>query len=115
MYAAQQRLIGYLQKDGISVKFGKLLKDPDPKGTYHEKGVDVQIAVDMIKFARENKYDVALLLSSDSDLIPAVKEVKSFNKEIVYMGVKRIPTPEQLKLLQAKNKDPYAISYGLMR
>lgn len=115
MYADQQRLVGYLQKDGISIKFGKLLKDPDSKGTYHEKGVDVQIAVEMIRFARENKYDIAYLLSSDSDLIPAVKEVKSFGKEIVYIGVKKVPSPEQLKLLQEQNKDPFGISYGLMK
>jgi len=113
MYASQQRLAGYLQNDGISLKYGKLLKYPG--GVYHEKGVDVQIAVEMIRFARQNKYDVAYLLSSDSDLIPAVKEVKSLGKDVVYIGVKRVPTPEQLKAFQEQKKDPYAISYGLMK
>lgn len=115
MYAAQQRLAGYLQKENIFIKYGKLLREPIPSGVYHEKGVDVQIAVEMIRFARQTKYDVAYLLSSDSDLIPAVKEVKSFEKEIVYVGVKRIPTPEALKSLQEQKKDPYAISYGLTK
>ncbi|OGM97092.1 MAG: hypothetical protein A3B86_03085 [Candidatus Yanofskybacteria bacterium RIFCSPHIGHO2_02_FULL_38_22b] len=115
MYADQQRLVGYLQKENISVKFGKLLKDPDSKGAYHEKGVDVQIAVEMIRFARENKYDIAYLISSDSDLLSAVQEVKSFKKEISYIGVKLIPSPEQLEELRRQNKDLYAISYALTK
>lgn len=115
MYAAQQRLVGYLQKENIFIKYGKLLREPHPSGIYHEKGVDVQIAVEMMRFAFQNKYDVAYLLSSDSDLIPAVKEVRSLGKEVVYIGVKRIPTPEALKTLLDQKKDPYAISYGLMR
>lgn len=115
MYAAQQRLAGYLQKENIFIKYGKLLREPNPSGIYHEKGVDVQIAVEMIRFARQNKYDVVYLVSSDSDLIPAVKEVKSLQKEVVYVGVKRIPTPEALKNLQEQKKDPYGISYGLTK
>jgi uncharacterized LabA/DUF88 family protein len=115
MYAAQQRLAGYLQKEGISIHYGKLLREPNSSGIYHEKGVDVQIAVEMIRFARQDKYDVAYLLSSDSDLIPAVREVKSFEKEVVYIGVKRIPTTEMLKILQGQKKDPHAISYGLTK
>lgn len=115
MYAAQQRLVGYLQKENIFIKYGKLLREPRHSGIYHEKGVDVQIAVEMIRYARQNEYDVAYLLSSDSDLIPAVKEVKSLGKEVVYIGVKKIPIPEQLKALQEQKKDPYAISYGLTK
>jgi uncharacterized LabA/DUF88 family protein len=114
MYAAQQRLVGYLQKNGIFLRYGKLLHYPDSE-IYHEKGVDVKIAVEMIRFARENKFDVAYLLSSDSDLIPAVKEVKTFNKQVVYIGVKRIPSPEMLKVFEQQKKDPYAISYGLSK
>ena len=53
MYADQQRLAGYLQQESIFTKYGKLLRDPNPGGKYHEKGVDVQIAVEMIRFARE--------------------------------------------------------------
>ncbi|MBI3638163.1 NYN domain-containing protein [Candidatus Wolfebacteria bacterium] len=115
MYAAQQRLAGYLQKEKIFIKYGKLLREPNPSGVYHEKGVDVQIAVEMIRFALQKKYDIAYLISSDSDLIPAVKEVRALGKEVVYIGVKRIPTPKELQTLQEQNKDPYAISYGLTK
>lgn len=114
MYAAQQRLAAHLQNQGIS-KYGKLLKDPSPNGVYHEKGVDVQIAVDMIKLARENFYDAAYLLSSDSDLVPAVREVKLLGKSVIYVGLKKIPSPDELKVLQEKKKDPYCISYALTK
>lgn len=115
MYASQQRLAAHLKNQGIEIKYGKLLKEPSQSGIYHEKGVDVQIAVDMIKLARENFYDIAYLLSSDSDLIPAVEEVKFLKKTVIYVGVKRIPTLEQLKILQEQKKDPYCISYGLTK
>jgi Protein of unknown function DUF88. len=36
----------------------------------------------MAKLARLNKYDTAFLLSSDTDLIPAIEEVFSFNKKV---------------------------------
>jgi len=85
LYADQQRLIGKLQQQEIDITFGQLLRHPD--GTFHEKGVDVRLAVEMIRFAREDRYDIAYLLSSDTDLVAAVEEVKSFNKKVYYVGV----------------------------
>ena len=41
----------------------------------------------MIRLARENRYDQAYLLSSDTDLVPAVEEVHSFGKTVQYVGV----------------------------
>ncbi len=38
-----------------------------------EKGVDTLIATDMIRLAWENAYDLAVIASSDSDLVPAVE------------------------------------------
>ena len=40
-----------------------------------EKGIDVRIALDMVRLAREAAYDVAILFSSDQDLSEAVAEV----------------------------------------
>ena len=84
MYANQQKLFRKLQSQNIVVVLGQLIKHPDK--TYHEKGVDVRLAVEMIRFARENKYDTAYLISSDTDLVPAVEEVKTFGKEVLYVG-----------------------------
>lgn len=84
MYADQQRLIAKLQQQKIFVTLGQLIRHPDK--TYHEKGVDVRLAVEMIRFAREDKYDNGYLLSSDTDLVPAIEEVQSFGKTIQYIG-----------------------------
>ncbi|MCG2690160.1 NYN domain-containing protein [Candidatus Parcubacteria bacterium] len=84
MYADQQRLFFNLQRKQVKIILGQLIQHPDK--SYHEKGVDVKLAVEMIRFARQDKYDVAYLLSSDTDLVPAVEEVLSFNKKVKYIG-----------------------------
>lgn len=98
MYAAQQRLVGKLQQQNVNIIFGELIKHPDK--TYHEKWVDVRLAVEMIRFARENKYDVAYLVSSDTDLVAAVEEVMAFGKEVQYVGT---PNGQSFGLSKASN------------
>jgi uncharacterized LabA/DUF88 family protein len=61
-------------------------------GVYHEKGVDVKIAVDLLVGAYENIYDVAILVSSDTDLIPAIQKVKQLGKEVEYIGFSHQPS-----------------------
>lgn len=85
LYANQQRLIAKLQQQKIFVVLGQLIQHPDK--SYHEKGVDVRLAVEMIRFARLNKYDQAYLVSSDTDLVPAIEEVQSFSKTVQYVGI----------------------------
>ena len=46
-----------------------------------EKGIDVRIALDMVRLARERAYDVALILSQDQDLTEAVDEIKAIARE----------------------------------
>ena len=80
MFNNQQRLFRKLQKQNIKIILGHLIRHQD--GTYHEKGVDVRLAVEMIRLARENKFDQAILISSDTDLVAGVEEVQSFNKKV---------------------------------
>ena len=87
MYADQQKLIRKLQQQRIEVVLGQLIQHPDK--SFHEKGVDVRLAVEMIRLAREDKYDVAYLLSSDTDLVAAVEEVQSVGKTVQYVGTAR--------------------------
>ncbi len=52
-----------------------------------EKGIDVKIATDLIIAAIDNQYDSAIIVSSDTDLIPAIDIVKyRFKKNIEYVG-----------------------------
>ncbi len=85
LYSDQQRLIGKLQQQNITITFGQVIRHPDK--THHEKGVDVRLAVEMIRYARQDKYDIAFLASSDTDLVAAVQEVQSIGKTIQYVGI----------------------------
>jgi uncharacterized LabA/DUF88 family protein len=55
-----------------------------------EKGVDTLIVTDMIRLAWENAYDMAVLASSDRDLIPAVKYLDQKGKKVVHAGFREI-------------------------
>ncbi|MBI3232341.1 MAG: NYN domain-containing protein [Candidatus Doudnabacteria bacterium] len=84
MYANQQKLFGKLQQQEVAIIVGHLIRHPDK--TFHEKGVDVRLAVEMIRLARQDKFDTAYLTSSDTDLVPAVEETQSFGKKVIYVG-----------------------------
>jgi uncharacterized LabA/DUF88 family protein len=45
--------------------------------TYHEKMTDVNIAMALIADAFDDKFDTALLISADSDLVGPIKRVKA--------------------------------------
>lgn len=44
--------------------------------THHEKMTDVNIAVEMLKDAFQSKFDLALLVSADSDLVGVIQVLK---------------------------------------
>ncbi len=87
----QVRLFNHLSsgKQNFVVKRGYLMKND---GVYHEKGVDVKIAVDLLVGAYENMYDTAILISSDTYLIPAIQKIKHLGKEIEYIGFSHKPS-----------------------
>jgi uncharacterized LabA/DUF88 family protein len=76
--------------DDRTVDYKKILKKGIKQIEYHrfrEKGIDVKIATDLIIGALDNKYDTAILVSSDTDLIPAIDIVrKRFKKRVEYVG-----------------------------
>lgn len=58
---------------------------------FREKGVDVKIAVDLVSLASKKLLDRAVLCSSDSDLQPAVAELRERKVEIIYLGFEANP------------------------
>lgn len=76
-------------KHRVKYVFGYLL---NTKGVYHEKGVDVQIAVDMLEAAYENTCDRIALVSSDTDLAPAIKKAQQRGKTVEYIGFSYQPS-----------------------
>ena len=89
LFDSQQKLLGNLKKHKILYQFGYLLKSG---GVYHEKGVDVQIAVDMLVAAYENLADRIILVSSDTDLAPAIKKAREKGKSVEYIGFSHKPS-----------------------
>jgi uncharacterized LabA/DUF88 family protein len=49
-------------------------------GVWHEKGVGVEIATDMVSLAYRDLYDAAILVSGDGDLAPAVQEIRRIGR-----------------------------------
>jgi hypothetical protein len=81
-YAAHMRQCAAWERDGaVKVKWRPLRyawgvpppgpNDPDQRG--EQKGVDVSMAIDMVGFYSRDLYDVAILFSTDTDLLPAVE------------------------------------------
>ncbi len=83
LYANQQKLFTNLRNQNIEIKLGYLLMS---SGVFHEKGVDVQIAVDMVRGSIKNEHDTYYLISSDTDLLPAIQTAKDEGKKVVYVG-----------------------------
>src|SRR4030042_2672204 len=85
----QQKLFANLKKQGWEVKTGfMMVHDKD----YKEKGVDVKLAIDILDMAYQNKYDTAIVVSSDTDLIPAIVRAKELGKKIEYIGFSHRPS-----------------------
>ena len=72
---SQQRFFNALRFiPNLTFRAGRLQRLP--AGGHVEKGVDVMLAVDMLRLAYKDRYDVAVLVSSDADYKYAVEAVK---------------------------------------
>ena len=54
-----------------------------------EKGIDVWIAIDMIKEALENNFDYCILVSGDADFVPALNLIREIGKEVLSCFIPR--------------------------
>lgn len=77
-------LIRALEQTGIDIVYGQFRRKdrycPHCHKSYasrEEKQTDVNIAIQLFRLAIEDRYDTALILSGDSDLLPSIRAVKS--------------------------------------
>jgi len=89
----QRRLKSHLERQGFEVVIAGRVRghiEKCPMGhevlTFKEKGVDVRMAVDMITMASAGDLQLAIIASSDSDLQPAIAELRKNNVECIYLG-----------------------------
>ncbi len=91
----EQRLLkSHLERQSFEVILsGRVQGHGDGKKglVFKEKGVDVRIAVDMMRIACDKRADEIILGSSDSDLQPAIQETKRRGVSCVYLGFETQP------------------------
>jgi len=64
-------------------KLPRLFESMQLTKEYKEKGVDVKLAIDLVEFSINNKLDIAIVLSGDADLVPAVALARKFKKRVI--------------------------------
>jgi len=87
-------------KESITYAFFEIRKKPlqftKDKGIF-QKGVDVQMAVDLVSNAYLNNYDIAVLFSGDIDLLESLKLVKSLGKHVILFSHYKNIAQEMIK------------------
>jgi len=79
-YKKQQKYFDYLNKvKRLDLYLGRLEKRPNSHKV--EKGVDVKLAIDLLSLAYHDIYDIAIIISNDSDFVPAIKEIQNLGKQ----------------------------------
>lgn len=79
-YRDQQEFLDILRKTPyLEVRLGSTKL---AQGVPVEKGIDVMLATDLLYFAWNNFYDVAILVSGDSDFAYALQAVKNMGKHV---------------------------------
>ncbi|HEU4965909.1 MAG TPA: NYN domain-containing protein [Candidatus Saccharimonadales bacterium] len=94
LFNNQRKLLAHLRKHQVRYSLGYLLKSD---GVFHEKGVDVKLAVDMLVATYEDQCDRILLVSSDTDLLPAIKKAQEKGKKVEYVGFSHKPSVALVK------------------
>jgi uncharacterized LabA/DUF88 family protein len=79
-YREQQEFLDILNKTPyLEIRLGSTKVS---QGVPVEKGIDIMLATDLLYFAWNNIYDVAILVSGDSDFAYAIKVVKNIGKHV---------------------------------
>jgi len=79
-YREQQEFLDILRKTSyLEVRLGST---KIAQGGLVEKGIDIMLATDLLYFAWNDFYDVALLVSGDSDFAYALQAVKNMGKHV---------------------------------
>jgi len=70
-----------------------------PNTPPYEKGVDIQLATDMITHSYKSNYDVAVLAANDTDYVGALQAVKDNGKNVEVALFGKEQTSRQLRVV----------------
>jgi uncharacterized LabA/DUF88 family protein len=81
-YAAFQRQFGVWQKTNLVEPISRGLRYPAtyPNDDAEEKGIDVLLALDFVVLALRDEYDIGVIFSHDTDLVPALEQATAAGK-----------------------------------
>lgn len=83
---------------------------------YGEKKTDVAGAVNLLGDGYEDRYDIAFLVTADSDHVPLAKRfVQSLKKKHLFLITPPNRLPEARELLQAVGKKSFQLTEGRLR
>lgn len=109
--------INYIEAGKLKIRDSDVCKNCGSKDyRYQEKGVDVGIAVSIVEDALKNEVDRIILVSSDTDLIPAVLCAKRAGKDVTYVGFSERLTRalvDECNVTQALRDDEIIDSYKI--
>jgi len=99
LYAASQAQRSEWCRDARVNVWYRTLRYPRywPTEPAREKGVDVKLAIDLVKAAESGSYDVVVLASHDTDLEPAIEAAAALGRAKIettgWAGAKRLRIP----------------------
>lgn len=94
----------FLKPFGVNTIYGYMLSSENSKGKRkrQEKFTDVNLALQVFEDAMYDRFDKAILVSADSDFIPAIKRVRKLKKEILVLFP---PTLNSNEIKKTANED----------
>lgn len=95
-FAVRQGTLGFRGwKPKATPIAGNPLTDADFVPVFEQKGVDMRIGLDIATFSERGSVDRILLVSADTDMIPAMKHARKSGIEV---GLIQLPVPPALTL-----------------
>lgn len=104
------------EASGVGIHYGFIDRNGKSKVTengavvyeWREKGTDVKLACAILERAKNNDYDLALIISGDTDYLPLVEILpRMYGKEIRF----GLPYKRETKMI--KEKSPHSFSLSL--
>lgn len=91
-FAVRRGTIGFRgwRPKNLPIGGGAPLTDADFEPVFEQKGVDMRIGLDIASFSERRVVDRVILLSGDTDMVPAMKHARKAGLEV---GLVQLPAP----------------------